>query len=143
MKTLLAALALVALTRPPLFAASDISNFTGRYKTITGEGPRGVRVKTSFTREWGGFYLYYPGGVISHFSFRNRRFEFKYEFLGFEPKSAVGLASITPNRITFRSLESPDGFTISGRIIRTTSGFRMIYRLNGTRHAYTFMKVGD
>jgi hypothetical protein len=143
MKTLLAAFALVALSSLTLSAASDISNFAGQYRIINSENPRGIRVKVSRTKEWGGFYLYYLGGVIDHFSFRNRRFEFKREFLAFEPESALGSVTITPRRITFRSLRSPDGYTVSGRILRNASGFRMIYTLNGTRHAYSFLKVGD
>ncbi len=143
MKTLLAALVLLTASPLPLAAASDISNFAGRYKITNARNPRGIRVKTSLTREWGGFYLYHLGGVIHQFSFRNRRFEFTYWFLGFEPKTALGRASIAPDRIAFHSLESPDGFTVSGRILRTAGGFRMIYTLNGSRHAYNFLRVGD
>jgi hypothetical protein len=143
MKTLLATFGLFVLSSLSLSAASDISNFAGRYRIIHSENPRGIRVKVSPTKEWGGFYLYYLGGVIDHFSFRNRRFEFKREFLAFEPKSALGSVTITPNRIAFRSMRSPDGYTVSGRIVRTASGFRLIYTLNGTRFAYTFLKIGD
>jgi hypothetical protein len=143
MKALLVALVLLTAFPLPPATASDISNFAGRYKITNAENPRGIRVKASPKKEWGGFYLYHLGGVIHQFSFRNRRFEFTDRFLGFEPKTALGITTITPNRITFRSLRSPDGYTISGRIVRTTDGFRMIYTLNGTRRAYTFLKVGD
>jgi hypothetical protein len=83
-------------------------------------------------------------GDWHHFSFRGSVFRFTYvNAMAYIVDTATGVVSISPKRIVFRSLESPDGITVSGRIVRTPRGFRLTYTLDGNRRTHTFIKVGS
>jgi hypothetical protein len=143
MKTILVAFLLLLFSVLPVDAASDISSFAGRYRITSKAEAAGIRVKTAPNKEWGGFYLNLYNGDWHHFSFRGSVFRFTYlNAHAYIVDTATGVVSISPDRIVFRSLESPDGITVSGRIVRTTKGFRLIYTLDGVRRTHAFIKVG-